>query len=88
MRDHLAGAVDGVRLGGRQLAEAAIGARGRLFDQRQSPNEFGEMPDRNARDGKIRHGAQRVHAPIGVGGNIRLAQHIVLAPRRDIGERN
>ena len=46
------------------------------------------MADRDAGDREILDGAQRVHAPVGVGGHLALAEHVVLAPRRDIGERD
>ena len=48
-----AGAIDGVGLGGREMAEALVGAGGGLFDQDEGTDELWEVADGNADNGKV-----------------------------------
>ena len=85
-RNQLAGPVDGIGLGRRQMPETFVGARRCLFHQRQCPDQIRKMTDGNAGDREIVHGPQGVDAPIGIGGHVGFAEQVVFASRRDLGQ--
>lgn len=58
-----------------------IGFGGRSLHQCESPNEMRILPDGGAGDREVLHRAQRMDAPVGVSGNLSVAEQIVLDAR-------
>src|SRR5450631_2119551 len=70
------------------MLEPPVGARRRLLDEGKGADKFRKMPNRHPSDRKIFDRPQRMNAPIHIRRNLRLAEKVVLAPRRDAVEVN
>ena len=90
---HLAGdqlvAGGGDRIGDRrvQRAKVAVGQCGRLFHIAERPDEAGLQRHRDAGDVEVVPPAQRLHAVIGLCGDLPLAKEVLLDPCSGRGHR-
>jgi len=81
--DFAASAHDCIELVFAQQAQFVIGKSRCFLDEGQASDEMRIAADRCSRHLEILHGSCRVHPPINLGGNILLAQQVILASRLD-----
>jgi hypothetical protein len=75
--DLLAGPGDGRRFGGVEQAELEVGERGRMLDARKRLHQVRVDRDRGPADRKILQCAQGMHAVVGSGGQLPVAEQVV-----------
>jgi hypothetical protein len=75
-----AGGDDGVAALAVEQPELAVGQRRRLLDAGKRADQLRVGRDRRAGDREVLHRAQGVHAPVGCGGHLAVAQQVVFGP--------
>jgi len=78
----VAGEHDRVGAGPVDHAEFGVRERGRLLDERQRADQRRHRRDRLPADREVVDRTSAVHAPVGVGGNVHVAEEVVLAAGR------
>jgi hypothetical protein len=66
----VAGLGNGIGLGFVDGAQLQVGMGGCLLHEGKGPDQLGHLGHGLAGDGKVLHGACRMHAPVGVGGMV------------------